>query len=319
MVTALLRAESPRLRVAVVGLGRWGANYVTTLGRLPRYELVAGVDPDARKHRGQPVPVYDKLADLFCSVEVSAIVIASPDHTHYALAREALLADKHVLVEKPMALDSRQAEALARLAQARNRVLGVGHTMVYHDRFWAIKKEVSNGKLGEPVRITAVRTSHGSTSSTGVLYDLVTHDLAMAIAVFGLPLAARSRVGAGRRSLSYQLVYPGDVVMSGWAAWTDGPRVRRFRITGTCGTAVFTDAAPGDREDWFTRPLTRQCVDFLLACRTGRVPRAGAVQGVLVCRCLAALARSGDGTWVMIDGGNRLAGQTRQAADRVRV
>jgi len=307
------------LRVAVAGLGRWGANYVSTLRRLPGCELVAGADPDREKRRGQPIPVCDKMDDLLRGVQLDAIVIAAPDRNHYALTRQALLADKHVLVEKPMALNPEHAEELARLASARNRVLAIGHTMVYHDGFRTLQTEVSDGSLGRPVRITAARTSRGSASSTGVLYDLVPHDLAMTIALLGLPLAVRGRAGTGGRALSYQLLYPEDVVMSGWAAWTHGPWVRRFRVSGTLGTAVFSDSVPTEKMDWTALPLTRQCADFIQACRSGTVPCAGATQGVAVARCLAALARSGAGNWVSVDDGDRAAEQSRQTTDGVLV
>ncbi len=307
-------AESGRLRVAVIGLGRWGANYVATLSRLPECHLVAGADPDRTRHAGHSFPVYKKLDELLCDIDCDALIVASPDRTHYTLACQALQANKHVLVEKPMTLDIDHAEELARLAQVRNRVLAVGHTMVYHDGFKTLRTAVESGSLGEPVRLTAVRTSRGSASSAGVLCDLVPHDLAMTTALFGLPLAARSRSRANGQALSYQLLYPKDMVVSGWAAWTRGPWVRRFRVCGTSGTAVFSDCSPAGGQDWTSLPLTRQCADFIRASLAGTAPCAGADQGVLVACCLAALARSGLGNWVAVDSRHNSVDQGRQLA-----
>ncbi|MEO0078943.1 MAG: Gfo/Idh/MocA family oxidoreductase [candidate division WOR-3 bacterium] len=312
-------AESRRLRVAVIGLGRWGSNYLATLSRLSECHLVAGVDPDQTKHAGRPFPVYEQLGDLLCHVDCDAVIVASPDHTHYTLTYQALQANKHVLVEKPMALNAEHAKELARFAKTRNRVLAVGHTMVYHDGFRSLRKAVAGGSLGDPVRLTAVRTSRGSASSAGVLGDLVSHDIAMTTALFGLPLVARSRFRADGRALSYQLLYPKDMVVSGWAAWTSGPRVRRFRVCGTLGTMVFSDCFPADGQDWKSLPLTSQCADFIRACLSGTLPCAGADQGVLVALCLAALARSGDGTWVSVEGKHWIADQSRQLPSGVLV
>jgi predicted dehydrogenase len=308
-------SEQHRLRVAVAGLGRWGSNYLATLSRLPGCKLVAGADPNRAGAAGCTVPVFDRLADLLCQVECDAVVVASPDRTHYALARQALLAGRHVLVEKPMALTTSHAEDLAQLARTRGRVLAVGHTMVYHEGFRTLQAMFTQGTLGDPIRITAVRTSGGAADSAGVLFDLVPHDLAMTTALLGPPLAARGRTGRSGQAVSYQLLYPKDIIVSGWAAWSRNIRVRRFRVTGTQGTAVFADSGPTANKNWTTLPLTRQCADFIRACRSGKVPCAGPAQGVLVARCLAALARSGSGTWVTIDRRHPAQENRKQASD----
>jgi UDP-2-acetamido-3-amino-2,3-dideoxy-glucuronate N-acetyltransferase len=83
--------------------------------------------------------------DLFTDPDIEAVVIATPARTHYALAREALEAGKHVLVEKPLAMDSRQAEALIALADERRRVLMVGHIFEYHPAVRKIKSLIDEG------------------------------------------------------------------------------------------------------------------------------------------------------------------------------
>src|SRR3989442_1566206 len=125
-----------RIRVAVVGAGAWGLNHIRVLAGEPSCELVAIADPDAlAADRARQLAAVEWVRDpeqVFADAAIDAVVIASPSPTHARLARSALAANKHVLVEKPLALDLEDARAAARAARGCNRVAMVGHLMVYH-------------------------------------------------------------------------------------------------------------------------------------------------------------------------------------------
>src|SRR5438067_10389398 len=127
-----------RTRVAVIGVGAWGIHHVRVLANEPRCELVAIVDPDPRSAQrvrdvvGASPRWYADVAPVLADPSIAAVVIATPSVLHAELARIALRENKHVLVEKPLALGLGAAGEVATLARAGDRVAMVGHLMVYH-------------------------------------------------------------------------------------------------------------------------------------------------------------------------------------------
>src|SRR3712207_1031910 len=114
--------------LGVVGLGYWGPNLMRTLSRLPQVRLAYGCDLDESR-RSKQARLYPEtrftgnFEKLLCDDKLDAVVIASPVPTHAELARRALLADKDVFVEKPLALSPAEAEQLVKLASDRGRIL----------------------------------------------------------------------------------------------------------------------------------------------------------------------------------------------------
>src|SRR5215468_4040665 len=125
------------INVGVIGLGYWGPNIVRNFCTLPESTLLMGCDLQAER--------CQKIAALYPSIcctqnvdevlehgEIDAIAIATPVHTHHALAKKALTAGKHVLITKPLTDNVVQAEELIALAAEKRLVLQVDHTFIYH-------------------------------------------------------------------------------------------------------------------------------------------------------------------------------------------
>ncbi len=139
----------PLLRVAVVGCGAWGRNLARNFAELGA--LAAVVDPDEAAIR--PLIAAHglgarSLEGLLADPAIDAVAIAAPSALHYALARRALEAGKHVFVEKPLALQLHEAEELCRLAERLDRRLMVGHLMQYHPAFLGLRALLRDGRLG---------------------------------------------------------------------------------------------------------------------------------------------------------------------------
>jgi predicted dehydrogenase len=139
--------------IGIIGAGYWGPMHVRVFSELSQTRVVALSDLDvmrllAVKQRYSGIRTTTNYHELLQSSDVDAVVVATPVSTHADIARASLLADKHVLVEKPITASSKDAEDLIELARARERVLMVGHTFVYHSAVWALRDIVQSGQLG---------------------------------------------------------------------------------------------------------------------------------------------------------------------------
>src|SRR5207245_1985900 len=129
------RPAGQRVRLALVGFGYWGPNYARVLNDLPDADLTFVSDRSADRlnlvrQRYRTVGTCATAEEVFARDDVDAVVIATPASTHAALVRAALDQGLHVLVEKPMALDTDGCDALCRLAESSGRVLMVGCTFL---------------------------------------------------------------------------------------------------------------------------------------------------------------------------------------------
>jgi len=303
--------------IGLIGLGRWGRNYVKTLLALPECRLVAMADADQairdRLCAETGIPVRESADELLWEPAVEAVVIATPDRTHYSLASAALAAGRDVLVEKPMALEPDGAEALAEQAESSGRVLAVGHTAVYHPGFAELVDEIRSRPPDAERRASAIRTSSGyADGRSNPILDLCPHDIALAVLLFGTPAAARAR--SNGKSVEYEVKFKGDNLLSGQAEWREPPHVRRFEVAGS-KSALSDEAGSRDSHDIRETPLGRQCLDFIECCRTRRQPLSSGRVGLAVVRCISALASScaDSGSWV------QLKSELRMSNDECRV
>src|SRR5690606_27321080 len=105
--------------------------------------------------------------------DIDAVVVATPVHTHYCLAREALLAGKHVLVEKPITSKSHEANELIEIAQDKGLILMVGHTFLYNPAVEAVREVIQSGQLGDVFYLNATRANLGLLQpDINVMWDL---------------------------------------------------------------------------------------------------------------------------------------------------
>jgi predicted dehydrogenase len=303
--------------IGLAGLGRWGRNYLKTLLALPECRLVAlaDADPAVRDRLADEIdfPARVSAAELLSTPAIEAVVIATPDRTHYALSADALAAGRDVLVEKPMALEPKEAEALAEQAESRSRVLAVGHTAVYHPRFAQLAEELRSRPLEVQRRASAIRTSSGyADGRSNPILDLCPHDIALAVILFGTPTAARAR--SGRKGVEYEVRFEDDGLLNGQVEWREPPHARRFEVAGAKNALSDGTGSP-DSHDVRETPLGRQCLDFIACCRTRRQPLSNGRVGLAVTRCLAALTASiaGGGRWV------QLSSEVRAPHDECRI
>jgi len=202
-----------RLRVGLIGYGYAGKTFHAPLiAAVPALELAAVASSDASKvHADWPgVTVLATPAELIARDDLDLVVIATPNDTHHPLARDALLAGRHVVVDKPFTVALDDARELVALARQRRRVLSVFHNRRWDGDFLTLRKLLADGALGRVVEMTSrhdryrpevrQRWREGAGPGAGLWFDLGPHLVDQALQLFGRPRAialARDRTRDG--------------------------------------------------------------------------------------------------------------------------
>jgi predicted dehydrogenase len=247
--------------IAVVGAGYWGPNLVRTALATPALELEWLCDLDeeragavlGRHTSTKTTSSYDRVLS---DPAVSAVAIATPAATHFDLARAALEAGKHVLVEKPMTPTIAEGEKLVELARASGLTLMCDHTYCYTPAVQRIRELIRSGELGEIQYVDSIRVNLGLVQQDiDVLWDLAPHDLS--ILDFVLPenvvpveVAARGSdpVGAGQKCLAHLSVGLSTGALAHMSLnWLSPTKIRTMVIGGSRRTVVWDDMNPPAR------------------------------------------------------------------------
>jgi UDP-2-acetamido-3-amino-2,3-dideoxy-glucuronate N-acetyltransferase len=180
-------AESPA--VAIIGGGYWGKNLVRNFYNLNSLKLVSDKNETILsnyKDQYKGIETCLALTDVLSSKDIQGVVIATPAETHFNIARESLLAGKHVYVEKPLVLREEEGQELIELARESSRVLMVGHLLQYHPVFIRLKELAHSGELGRINYIYSHRLNLGKIRrEENILWSFAPHDISMILALAG--------------------------------------------------------------------------------------------------------------------------------------
>ncbi|MEO0071792.1 MAG: Gfo/Idh/MocA family oxidoreductase [candidate division WOR-3 bacterium] len=280
-----------KLGIGIVGVGLWGRNYVRTLAESNACQIFVADVAEKNLKGLQDVRVVS-FPELLAHDGIKALIIATPDNTHFPLAVQALEAGKDVLVEKPMALSVEEAEEMLLLAQRRKRIIAIAHTPIYSCSFDLLKSQIEGIAKKDIIRIEAVRTSQGRNNGSDVLWDLACHDLAMAISLFGLPKKAKT-IRREHHTCQYKMIFNNDIEFIGIASWSDPPFHREFKVYTRERVYQFQEpiGAKGLKSNL---PLSRMCSDFIRCSYTRARPLSDGVLGLNVIKCLTLLSQEGD-------------------------
>jgi predicted dehydrogenase len=232
-----------RIRIALAGVGHWGPNLahsiVTAGGELG---WLCDRDSDRLRKFSQRYPnvrTTDNFAAMLADPSLDAVVIATPTSTHHSFARAALHAGKHVFVEKPLALTSGDANELIELADAKQRVLLVGHVFQYNAAIRALKCFIDQGELGDLLYMSFTRTNLGPVrTDSNVLWDLATHDISiMTYLLNELPetvtASGYSYLNPGVEDVAFAAFnFASGVAAHVHASWLNPRKVRTITVIG---------------------------------------------------------------------------------------
>jgi predicted dehydrogenase len=247
------------INIGVVGCGYWGPNHVRNLDELPEANLTTVCDLDENRLKKLQTKYHylETTQDFMALLQsnVDAVVIATPVNTHYRLAREALLYDKHVLIEKPITANSQEALELIELAEKRNLVLMVGHTYEYHPAVDFLREMVSSGELGDIYSIDAERLNLGLfRTDVNVLWDLAPHDIGIMLSLLNdqKPVAVSARGGyhvdPDTCDVAYlEILFSNGTTGHAHVSWLHPRKIRQITIVGSKKMAVYDDVSESEK------------------------------------------------------------------------
>jgi predicted dehydrogenase len=256
------------LKVGVIGYGYWGPNLVRNFMEAPGSTVVSVCDlrPErlAQVARRYPsIKPTRRDQELFADTEIDAIVIATPVSTHFALAMAALQADKHLLVEKPLAANSEQGQRLIDEAVRRQKVLMVDHTFVYTGAVRKIRELIADNALGDIYYYDAVRVNLGLFQhDVNVVWDLAIHDLS--IMEYVLPSRALAVSATGISNIPGQpenvayitLFFATPQIAHVHVNWLTPVKVRHTLIGGSEKMILYDDLEPSEKVKIYDKGVT---------------------------------------------------------------
>jgi Predicted dehydrogenases and related proteins len=241
------------IKVAVVGAGHWGPNLIRNFHNKETSVVVRVADNSQDRlqlvaRRFPDVLVSREADQVFADASVEAVVIATPTSTHYALAKAALAAGKHVLVEKPITARACEGEELLALARKQGRVLMVGHVFVYNGAVRRVRRYVEEGQLGRVQYISMVRTNLGPIRmDVNAAWDLAAHDVSIANYWLGANAVSASALGGAwindgvEDAVFATLRYPNQVLVNLHASWLNPRKARDVTVVGDQRMLTFDD------------------------------------------------------------------------------
>jgi len=312
--------------IVVVGTGYWGKNLVRNFYELGHLYGLSDINPVYAEalSKQYDVPVL-AWADVLANQTVDAVVIATPAVTHYKLASEALMAGKHVFVEKPLSLNVADAEKLCTLAKQRNLCLMVGHLLQYHPAFIKLKEMVKDGDLGRLQYIYSNRLSLGKIRrEEDILWSFAPHDISMILGLIGSEPDSVHAEGAYYLHekiadvTTTHMSFPGGQRAHIFVSWLHPFKDQKLVVIGDKAMAVFDDT-----QDWAEKlvvyphviewreylplpnkgdiikvaldssePLRNECDHFIQCFTNGITPRTDGEEGVKVLKVLARASNS---------------------------
>jgi predicted dehydrogenase len=255
--------------VGVIGCGYWGPNLIRNFAENEAASLSWVCDRDARRlekvaRRYPAARASTDHRELLADPRLDAVVVSTPVATHYAFARAALLAGKHVLVEKPLTASVREAEELIALAEQRGLSLMVDHTFIYTGAVRKIKEIVAAGEIGDLLYFDSVRINLGLFQhDINVVWDLAPHDLAIMDHVVerrptALLATGSCHIEPGLENIAYvQLRFDDSLIANFHFNWLSPVKIRRTLIAGSRRMIVYDDIEPTEKVRVYDKGVTR--------------------------------------------------------------
>ena len=317
-----------KLKVAVIGSGYWGKNLVRNYDRIGALKVICDTNEDTLARFKEQYPAVETViayGDVLNNKDIDGIVIATPAETHFTLAKEALLAGKHVYVEKPLVLNEGEAEELIALAKDKKLILMVGHLLQFHPIFVKLRELANSGELGRINYIYSNRLNLGKIRrEENILWSFAPHDISMILSLLGEEPERVLATGGNflhshiADTTTTHLEFPSGAKAHIFVSWLHPFKEQKLVVVGDKKMAVFDDTLTWEdklllyphKVEWENNvpvpskaeaervevpqdePLFLECKHFLDCMESGKNPRTDAEEGLRVLKVLNASQKS---------------------------
>ena len=274
------------IKTAIVGLGYWGPNLLRNFSDIKDYKIIYGCDL-LTSNLDKFTSIYpfvkftNKFEDILKDTNVDLVVIATPLSTHFRLAEKALKAGKHVLLEKPMTQNSKEASRLVKLAKQNNKILMVGYTFVYSEPIKKIYEILKRNYLGNIYYYDSTRINLGLIQNdVNVIWDLACHDFSIInylfnkkplyIQAFGSKFINKKNEEIAHIIIRYEDNFTAHINVS----WLSPVKIRAILIGGSKKMTTFDDISPNEKVRIYNKSIDlnhSQVTPFKPAYRSGDV------------------------------------------------
>jgi predicted dehydrogenase len=249
----MINTPQTTLSVGIVGCGYWGPNLVRNFHRLAGCKLSGICDRSEERLAHMEslypeVPQFHDIDELLALDELDAVVIATPVFTHFELAKKALLAGKHTLIEKPMASTVAECDELNAIADEKGLTLMIGHTFLYSAPVRCIEDIIRRGDLGRVLYLNSQRLNLGLfQQDINVAWDLAPHDISIILHLLGkvpeiVNCQGNANITEGIEDVTnISLSFSDHQFAAIQSSWLEPRKVRQMTIVGSRRMIVFDD------------------------------------------------------------------------------
>lgn len=324
------------MNIGVIGCGYWGPNLIRNLKETSEanLDLICDIDGSkliAMKKKYPSIRITQDYKQLLNDPSMDAVVIALPVSKHYEIAKEALLKNKHVLVEKPLTASVKEAEDLVRIAKEKNLILMVDHTFEYSPAITKVKQIIESRELGDIYYIKTEWLNLGLLQpNVNVVWDLATHIISIIHYITGLnPISVNATAkGCIRKEIQEisqaHIKYSNNLSAYLTVSWLEPKKTRQMTIVGSKKMLIYdltneeepvkiydkginviqeaTDIRPSKMEYRFgdiysphiknTEPLNVMCSHFIECIKNKTKPLSDGESGLKVVKVLEAMEKS---------------------------
>ncbi len=242
-----------RPNIAVIGCGYWGKNLVRNFYELGVLKMICDPDSNLTKEFSKKYNVKSgTFEDILNNANIDAVVIASPAFFHHEMAKKCIEKDKHVYIEKPLALNLEDANELVKISQYSDKVLMVGHLLQYHPVFCKLRDLAIASYFGEVKYVSSKRLSLGKVrSEEDVIWSFSPHDISMILSLIN---STAKTVSANSSSIlqddiadiaEISITFENNVKAQISSSWLHPFKEHKLILIGTKKMAIFDDT-----EEW---------------------------------------------------------------------
>jgi UDP-2-acetamido-3-amino-2,3-dideoxy-glucuronate N-acetyltransferase len=298
------------MKIAVIGTGSWGKNLVRNFYELGVLKIVCDLEEDnllKARDRYPNLLTTSSLKEIIDDKEIDGIVIATPAHTHYEIAKQSLEAGHNVYVEKPLAQNVTEAKELHAIAENKNLTLMVGHLLLYHPAVNKLKQIIASGDLGTVQYVNSDRRNFTANhrKHSNVMWDLAPHDFSMMCYILNTEpekiVNVRTWASSGDSIdvAHIDILFPNNIGGHIHNSWLDPQKQALLTVNGSKKTAVLNDTFKENKLEIYSRqedgsltvekpvysndePLRLECRHFLDCIEHKRKPTSDSVNGYQV-------------------------------------